>query len=252
MHVGDNSHAGARRVEAKILVENTHAQSRSAMKKMILEIINKFKKSDYHRNDITREQYENQEAQVVFLFFYNSIQQVDRGLSFCRAIWNHNDCRYPLDPFKADEIVDQVSIKWDTEFTDLSEFISNNELSKGDYLEKASLAFSNVNSLFLEMMKAFQAYEETGNFKYLLEFISAKESEFDLLMNGPLGDGFAPLECEDIDRLIKESEALIHNIWIVSSDLKRDEGNVTYLIRDYLQLVSPKIKYYDYELKKVK
>ena len=86
----------------------------------------------------------------------------------------------------------------------------------------------------------------------MIDFISSKESEFDLLMNGPLVDGFAPIECEDVDRLIKESEGLIHNIWIITSDTNRDEGNITYLIRDYLKSVSPKMEHYDYELKKVK
>ena len=252
MHVGDNSHRGARRVEAKILVENTHAQSRVAMKKMIPEIIEKIKKSDYHRNEITRQQYENQDAEVVFIFFYDSIQQVDRGLTFCRAIWNDDNCKYPLSPFEADEVVNQVEVKWDTEFSELAEFITDNELSKGDYLKKAESAFINVNTLFVEVSKAFKAYEERGNFKTLIDIIFSKETDFDLLMHSPLENGFAPLECEDLDRLIKESEALLHNIWIVSSDANRDEGNITYLIRDYLNEVASRMKHYDYELKKVK
>ncbi len=252
MEVGDSSHRGARRVDAKILVESTHAQSRNAMKKMIPEIINKFMKSDYHRNEITREQYEGMDAEVVFLFFYNSIQQVNRGLMFARAIWNNPDCQYPLTPFKADEIIEGIEVKWDSEFSELGEFIANNELSKGDYLEKANSAFSHVNGLFTSVTRIFKNYETDGEFEVLRNFIGSKETEFELLINSPLESGFAPLECEQIDRIIRESEALMHNIWIVATAGSRDEGNITYLIRNYLKEVGQKIEYYEYELKKIK
>lgn len=252
LEVGDSSHAGARRVDAKILVENTHAQSRNAMKKMIPEIINKFMKSDYHRNEITRRQYEGIDAEVVFIFFYNSIQQVNRGLMFARAIWNNPNCKYPLNPFEADEMIEGIGVKWDSEFSELGEFIANNELSKGDYLEKAHLAFTHINRLFNSISETFKNYETNGKFEILQNFVNSKEAEFDLLINSPLEDGFAPLECEQIDQLIRESEALMHNIWIVTTDISRDEGNITYLIRDYLKEVGQKIEHYEYELKKVR
>jgi hypothetical protein len=44
------------------------------MKKMIPEIIEKFRRSDYHRNEITKQLYQGKEAEIVFLFFYESIQ----------------------------------------------------------------------------------------------------------------------------------------------------------------------------------
>lgn len=252
MEVGDSSHAGARRVDAKILVENTHSQSRNAMKKMIPEIIHKFIKSDYHRNEITKRQFQGVDAEVVFVFFYNSIQQVNRGLMFARAIWNNPNCKYPLNPFQADEIVEGIEVKWDSEFSELGDFIANNELSKGDYLERAQLAFEHANEIYSSVSRTFKKYEKDGKFDILQSFIDSKEAEFDLLINSPLEAGFAPLECEHIDQLIRESEALLHNIWIVATDKSRDEGNITYLIRDYLKVVGQKIVHYEYELKKVR
>ena len=64
--------------------------------------------------------------------------------------------------------------------------------------------------------------------------------------------GLPPIECQDLDQLIQEVHALIHNIWIVASDKNRDEDNNSYLIKDWMKLAKGKIQYFDYELKKVK
>ncbi|MEO9851891.1 MAG: DUF4365 domain-containing protein [Reichenbachiella sp.] len=252
MHVGDNSHAGARRVEVKILVESTHAQSRNAMKKMIPKVIKKYKKSDYHRNEITKQQYEEKDADVVFVFFYDSIQHVDRGLTFCRAIWNNSECEFKLHPFTADEKLDEIEIKWDMEFSAISNLINDNEFSKGEYLEKADKVFNNIKTLFIESGESFDKYEKSGNYIDLLKFIGSKRTQFEQLTSSPLEEGFPPLECQELDNVIREAEALIHNIWIVSNDKNRDESNITYLIKYYLGLASPKIAHYDYELQKIK
>lgn len=252
MNVSDISHAGARRIEGRILVEGTYARSRIAMKKMIPEIIKKFKSSDYHRNKITKQQYLNKDADIVSIFFYDSIQQVERGLTFCRAIWNNKECKYPLSPFDPDEIVNDVEIKWDIEYPDINKFINENQLSKGDYLEKANTAFSHVKLLYEEISEVYDSYKEKGNYKKLIDFIKMKERGFNLLIENPLQEGLPPLECQDLDQLIQEAQALIHNIWIVVSDKNRDEQNISFLIKDYLKMANNKIQYFDYELKKVR
>lgn len=252
MSVSDISHAAARRIEGKVLVEGTYAQSRAAMKKMIPEIVENFKKSDYHRNEITKKQYYNKDADVVFIFFYDSIQQVERGLTFCRAIWNDQACQYPLSPFKPDETVHEIDIKWDIEYPDINNFINESQLPKGDYLEKANTAFSHVKILYEEVSEAYGVYEKKGDFKKLIDFIKAKQRSFDLLIHNALQDGLPPLECQDLDQLIQEAQALIHNIWIVVSDKNRDERNISFLIKDYLKSASNKIEYFDYELRKVR
>lgn len=252
MSVSDNSHRAARRIEVSILVESTHAKSRIAMKKMIPEIIKKFKQSDYHRNERTREQYEDKEAEVVFIFFYDSIQQVNRGFTFCRAIWNNENCKYKLHPFEADEIVNQIEIKWDTDYSAVSDLIYNNEFPKGDYLEKAAELFDVIKKLYEELCTNLNLYKQNRNFVELKKFVLSKDSEFNILIDNPLEDGFPPLECKDLDKLIREAAALIHNIWIVTTDASRDESNIIYLIRDYIKSVTPKIQYHNYELNKVK
>lgn len=252
MNVSDISHAGARRIEGRILVEGSYARSRIAMKKMIPEIINKFKSSDYHRNEITKQQYLNKDADVVFIFFYDSIQQVERGLTFCRAIWNNIECQYPLSPFDPDEIISEVEIKWDIEYPDINQFINKNQLPKGDYLEKAHAAFSHLKLLHEEINRVYNSYQEDGNFRRLIDSLNTKEQRFNLLIHNPLQDGLPPLECLVLDQLIQEAQALIHNIWIVISDKKRDEQNISFLIKDYLKMADKKIQYYDYELMKVR
>lgn len=251
MNVGDISHGGARGVEVSILVEGT-AKSRVAMRKMIPEIVEKFKKSDYHRNVLTENQYRNKEAAVVFIFFYDSIQQINKGLAFCRVIWNNQNCQYKLQPFEPDEIIEEIEIKWESLYSSLSNFISDNEFSKGDYLNKATELFNHINKLYLDIESYYNSYIKKSNFRKLKKSILSKKTEFDYLITNPLEDGFPPIECENIDKLIKEAAALIYNIWIVNSDEKRDEKNLIYMINHYLDLAKPKIQYYNYEREKVR
>ncbi|WP_298514212.1 DUF4365 domain-containing protein [uncultured Kordia sp.] len=252
LQVSDISHNDARRIEAKILVESTHAKSLTTMRKMIPEIVEKFKNSDYHRNKLTENKYANKEAEVVLLFFYDSIQQVNKGLPFCRVIWNNENCQYKLNPFEPDEIIDKIKIKWESLYSSLSTFISNNEFSKGHYLSEASKLFNTINQLYMDIRTNFELYNQSLNLTSLKKSILAKKNEFDYLINNPLEDGFPPLECESLDDLIREASALIYNVWIVNSDKNRNEKNLISMIDYYLNLVQSKIKYYDYERKKIK
>ncbi|MBX2897622.1 MAG: DUF4365 domain-containing protein [Cyclobacteriaceae bacterium] len=251
MKVGDNSTGVARRVEVSILVESTHAKSRVAMKKMIPEIIEKFKRSDYHRNEITKQRYEGKEAEIVFLFFYESIRQVDGGYTFCRAIWKNESCEYKINPFEADEVVSQIEIKWDN-YPAITTLSDANELPKGKYLDLANVLHNTIKELHRDISSNFERYKRDKQFIKLSKFILSKKTEFESLNNNPLERSGAPLECKDLNQLLRESTALMHNIWIVSSDETRDENNIASQINYYLNLTAPKINHYDYELQKLK
>lgn len=252
LSVSDTSHIGARRISAKILVESTQAKSKFSMKNMIPSIVEKLKFSDYYGNDTIKKKYQNKPADIVFLFFYDGIQQVDRGLTFCRAIWNDKNCEYPLSPFTADEITNEIEIIWDKTYADFTDFIPENELSKGFYLDKADDIFNKSKAIYNKLNDELSEYEEKGSYKNLLSSILFLQSDLDDLNNNALNEGFPPLECQDIDSLISGIVVFLHNIIIIANDKKRDEENVVYLLKDYLRAVEEKLPFYEYERKKVK
>lgn len=249
--LNDDSHSGARRISAKILVESTQARSRFSMKNMIPSIIEKLKHSDYYKNDRSKDTHRDKPADVVFIFFYDGIQQVDRGLTFCRAIWNSTECSFPLKPFKPDEIVDDIEIIWDKDYSALSDFIPSNEMPKGLYLEVADRAFNESRQLFNTLDGKFQQYEKMRNYIRFKEEVLFLGSELDNLSNSQLNMGFPPLECQHVDSLISGIIIFLHNILIIARDKERSESNVVYLIRDYLNGVREKLPFYEYERKKV-
>jgi len=253
LNTSDASHNGARRISAKILVESIQAQNRFSMKKMIPHIIEKFRNSDYYRNEITKKKHGDKLADVVLLFFYDGIQQVERGLPFCRVIWNEENCKFPVNPFTPDEvIVNNIGIAWDKNYTIFSDLIPENELPKGFYLETADHIYSKCKVLFKEISQMLERYDNTDNYKEFLEAILFLESQLDDLNDNQLIDGLAPLECQDIDSLISGIVINLHNILIIAKDLNREERNVVYLVRDYLNKVKEELPFYEYERSKTK
>ncbi|WP_417602402.1 DUF4365 domain-containing protein [Owenweeksia hongkongensis] len=251
LNISDTSHIGARRISAKILVESTQAKSKFSMKNMIPSIVEKLKLSDYYGNERIRENFKDKPADIVFLFFYDGIQQVERGLTFCRAIWNNKNCKYPLSPFVADEVVDEIEIIWDTNYSAFTDFIPDNELPKGFYLDNADDVFKKSKIIYDILNKELSEYQKKGNYKKLLSSILFLQSDLDNLNNNPLNEGFPPLECQYIDSLISGIVVFLHNILIIANDRNRDEKNVIYLLKDYLRAVEEKLPFYEYERKKV-
>ncbi len=252
LSISDTSHIGARRISAKILVECTQAKNKFSMKNMIPSIIEKLKLSDYYGNEIIKKNYQDKPADIVFLFFYDGIQQVERGLTFCRAIWNNKNCKYPLAPFTADEVINEIEIIWDTNYSAFTDFIPDNELPKGFYLDKADDVFKKSKIIYNQLNQQLSEYQKKGNYKKLLSSILFLQSDLDDLNNNALNEGFPPLECQEIDSLISGIVVSLHNILIITNDKDRDESNVVHLLKDYLRVVEEKLPFYEYERKKVK
>lgn len=251
--VNDVSHAGARRITAKILIESSQAKNKFSMMMMIPNIIEKFKKSDYYRNETTKISHSGKLADIVFLFFYDSIQQVDRGLPFCRAIWNDKDCKYPLNPFIPEEVIQEnIGIIWDRDNDIFKDFISENEFSKGHYLNISDQLFEDSKLLYDSLQKEFLEYNKNNDFEIFKDSVLFKETELEMVAQNPLlNDGFAPLECQDIDSLISSITSFLHNILLVIKDSSRSENNIVYLVKDYLNEIQGKLNVYEYERKKV-
>ena len=222
------------------------------MKNMIPSIIDKFRHSDYYRSEITKETHGDKLADIVFLFFYDGVQQVDRGLTFCRAIWNNESCQFPLNPFTPDESINDIDIIWDKDYSYLADFIPDNELPKGFYLDTADKVYHKSKQLFESMKSAVELYDNNRKYNKLVDKILFLESELEDLNNNKLNEGSAPLECQELDSLISSIVVFLHNILIVVKDKSREENNVIYLVRDYLNEVKEKLPFYDYERKKVK
>lgn len=251
MEISDTSHGLNRRVAAKILVENTYATSKTTMRNIIPILNENLRSSDYHRNEITRNKYKDQPAEVISIFFYDSIMQINHGLTFCRTIWNNPQCENKVNPFLADETIKEIDIKWDIENEILKEFIAENQLSKGAYLDLTDKHYNEISLIIEDMEKTLHKYQANHNFTELKKQILTWKDSIEIMDQQVSNMGYPPVECQDIDEIIHPSVALLHNIIIIANDLDRDSRNIIYLINSYLGNLKEQVPFYEYERKKI-
>jgi hypothetical protein len=87
LNQNDNSHGTALRTSIRILVEKSFAASKEAMRILIPKVNEECKKKIYHSNNILVKHFRRKTYDVIYLFFYDSLQQVNHGLPFCRTLW---------------------------------------------------------------------------------------------------------------------------------------------------------------------
>jgi hypothetical protein len=251
MEISDTSHGLNRRVAAKILVENTYATSRATMRSIIPKLNENLKSSDYHRNEITKSKYKDKPAEVISIFFYDSIMQIKHGLTFCRTIWHNPQCEDKVNSFTVDETVKEIDIKWDVENEFLNEFIKENQLSKGAYLELTDRQYNEISLIIKSIEKTIKKYQRNHNFTELIKQILTWKDSIEIMDQQVSTMGYPPVECQDIDEIIHPSVALLHNIIIIANDQNRDSSNIIYLINSYLENLKQKVPFYEYERKKI-
>lgn len=251
MEVSDTSHGLNRRVTAKILVENTHATSRASMRNIIPQLNEHLKSSDYLRNELTKKKYKDMPAEVISIFFYDSIMQVNHGLTFCRTIWNDSKCSNKVKPFTPDETINQIGVKWDVENDFLNEFIKENQLTKGAHLDLADKYYQELTLTLSSIENSLKTYRTNKDFTELQNEILTWKDSIELMDQQVSNMGYPPFECQDIDEIIQSCVAFMHNIIIITNDKNRDSKNVTYMINTYVEDIKQKIQFYEYERNKV-
>ncbi|WP_017731520.1 DUF4365 domain-containing protein [Nafulsella turpanensis] len=251
---GDNSHGTALRTDIRILVEKSFASSREAMRILIPKIHEQYSKKVYHRNQWISQRFKNKSYDVIYLFFYDSIEDSNYGQSFCSTLWvdaNLPEIGRPLvsDP---NEKVEDINIYWNSTANQY-DFIRKNLLDKGEYLPFIDKVFIHFEELYSKVLKFSQDYkEEKLKIPDYIQKIKTLSLDLDSL-NGSIRDlGFPPNECKDLNTKINSLIAYLHNIRIVVSDNDRDFRNILNCIQMYLRYIEEELPDFRYERKKVR
>ncbi|MCV6639609.1 DUF4365 domain-containing protein [Candidatus Albibeggiatoa sp. nov. NOAA] len=249
MNISDISHGLTRRVSADILVENTYATSRVAMRKMIPQINEKLKKSDYHRNAVTSNLYKDKPAEVISIFFYDSVQQINHGLPFCRTVWNAPQCIAKVQSDHYDEITDNIEIKWDDR-NFLLDFIVENQTTKGAFLSFSDNAFQTCQIILNKIQSSLIDYEKHHDIEALKKSILSWEDQIKAI-DEKVGQAFPPVDCKELGHIITCSTAMLDNILLT---MKKEDftPSTLYLLKRFLNEIDTKLPFYEYERNKIK
>jgi hypothetical protein len=252
LKIDDNSHGTARIIAAKILVDSK-AMSKVTMIRMIPYFVESLKKSDYFRNEITKKSFQGQEADVVFLYFYHTIQQSKRGSPFCSVNWNSENCIAKVHLPKPDKIIRNIEVKWESNFESLEELMNKDQMSKGEFFKFSERIFKTSSVIVEEVRNQYQEYKNSHKNIEVFRKNSLKYDELISIIYFENSDKkFPPFECIEAEKILNSFIAFVHNIFVVLNDKKRDERNLKYMISMYLEEIDKNSANFKYEKNKIK
>lgn len=249
----DNSHATALRTSMKILVERSFASSKEAMRILLPKINEECKKKIYHRNNLVAERFGRQTYDVIFLFFYDSLQQSNHGLPFCRTLWVNEKLPSKHSPIIStpNELINGINVYWD-EVDNISDLIDDNLLDKGIYLPYLDKTFLRFCDLYDNVLLLSNKYNnELITYDKYIKKLKRFNKNLDKLNDSFFNFGLPPIECKDLNTKIQSLICGIHNIKLVVNDESREKQNILACIRMYLKSIDTDINDYKYERKKV-
>ena len=243
----DTSHALSRRISVKLLHKKDI--SNFAIKKTVPQIVEKLKSSDYFRSEIVYKHHKNKLADSIWVFTYKTLEQFKHGLPHCTAVWNDSRSTSPTLLTNYDERIDNnIYIKWGNNLIP-DEFIENNKMTKGEYLEIIDNFAKEAEKENQRIHKLFLEYKESNIVKMKKEILKNEEN-FNQLLSEDYNQMYPPNECRDLDLEIQNLNNSIDNIFIVVKDSKRENENLISCINLYLKNCADALEAIKYERKK--
>jgi len=222
------------------------------MERMIPYLVEDFKRSDYHRNEVTKAKHSNKLVDIVFLFFYNNIQQAKRGMPFCKAFWNSEICDAKVEINNPDFEINGIQIQWNKSYELMSDLMIENQMSKGEYIEIANNVYNICSSISEEIRSLEITYMDKSPMNNIFNEILKFESDINQIDQSiNFKNRYTPFECVDLDSLLASSIIALSNIILSIKDEDRDETNKKSMIIMELKRCEEKLKYYKYELDKI-
>jgi len=250
----DNSHGTALRTSIRILVEKSFATSKEAMRILLPKINEECKKKIYHRNNLLTKHLKQKTYDVIYLFFYDSLGQVNHGLPFCRTLWINEKLPVEDSPSVSEpnELIEGINIYWD-KVDEFSELIENNLLDKGIYLPYVDKAFSQFDELYGKVLILSDRFASKSiTYDNYIKNIKRFNKDLDKLNNLFFNFGLPPVECNDLYIKIQSLINALHNIKLVVNDTNREQSNILACIKMYLEIIETDMRDYKYERKKVR
>lgn len=141
----DVTNSVAKRYSLRVILNKEHTQSElvDLIKSLTIEASN----SDYHRNDITRKQWQNKAAQIVWLFIYPSAEDEKNNNFICQTEWFSESLDPEAFPLSngGDEISKNLRVRWNDAYLTWSKFNFENTISKEEFFRSVTDISKNIN-----------------------------------------------------------------------------------------------------------
>lgn len=224
---------------------------------MLKKATNDLKNRKYHRNARLKNRFGDIKTQVVWLFVYLSIEDVQQANWICRSQWIDQDLDSKSSPTKLDgkDIGENITIVWNQNYESNSKFWDLHRLNKEDYLESMENILKPMEILISKMLLLREKYEERNVSKEnYLHSMSRIEPSVTELYFAAADIGLPPVECVDLNQIFQNILAFAQNIAMLFNENQlrnRDENNRNYLVDFNVKNLQEEIKKLRYEYEKI-
>jgi len=225
----DVSHKAAKRYSANILLNKEY--SKPEIVSMVKSITEELKNREYYRNNLVKEHWKGNNAQVVWLYLYLSLDDLDQASWICQTQWidKNLESRFAPTQIEGEDIGNGILLKWKDEYEKISIIFDSFKITKEDFLEKLDNILLPTKDIVKQIILLTEEYkrddvEENGYIK------SMKKLEVTLteLYFKATDIGLAPTECADLSEQFQNVMAIAHNIVLLFSEngLKTWESSI--------------------------
>jgi Domain of unknown function (DUF4365) len=250
----DVSHNAAKRYTANILLQfrATPDQVEQVIRLATQDIRNR----EYYRNEIAKQRWAGQSAQVVALFVYQSPDDAQQANWICQSQWIDSSLAPQFSPVRltGEEIDDGITIHWSENYTVMRRFCQENTATKEAYLQQLHSILRRLKPLVQEIIRLTNAVEnqtipgetydkEMEQLESRISQLYLESSEMDL----------APYECQDINSSFKSTISFAHNVTLPFSKLGKGKWSALqrkHLIIDSINNYQKEIRRLDIYLEK--
>ena len=241
----DVSHGAAKRYSANILLNKEY--SKPEIVSMVKNITEELKNREYYRNNLLKQHWKGNNAQVVWLYLYLSLEDLDHVNWLCQSQWidKHLESKFAPTQIEGEDIGNGVILKWKEEYEEISTIFDSFKITKEDFLEKLDNILLPTKDIVEQVIFLTEEYKR-GEVEENNDVNSMKKLEVRLTeLYFEAGDiGLPPSECADLSQQFQNVMAIAHNIVLPFFG----NGLKTWEKFDRNRLISSSIKDYHKEL----
>lgn len=209
----DVSHGTAKRYSANILLNKEY--SKPEIVSMVKNITEDLKTREYYRSNLVKQHWKGNNAQVIWLYLYLSLEDLDQASWICQTQWIDENLASTFAPLriKGEEIGNRIVINWNDKYEETSTIFESFRLTKEDFLEKLDNILSPTKNIVEQLILLTEEYKRGGveenDYINRLKKLEVRLTKFE----AEAGDiGLAPSECADLSQQFQNVMAIAHNI----------------------------------------
>jgi hypothetical protein len=217
--LNDISTARAKRYSADILINQK--LKKEEIEETIRHAVEDIKSKEYYRNNLVKSRWQNTQANVVWLYIYQSLEDHTTTNWICRTLWidPRLDDNYRPFAFNSGQLIEDIEVDWNDNFDSFKKWYEDHRADKGQFLDIIDDALKKVHSIMVKIKKITDDYEtkNLGSEEYI-SIMKSFISPLNDLMHKSSDWPFPPFECKSLDSQAQSLISHAHNVSIPFSD----------------------------------